>query len=580
MSIAAVRTSQHIDVVHPASMASADLSSVARAALPDVLPDAFEPRGRGMWKVDPERVPGEETARVILVTAITPTPAGEGKTTTTIGLVDGLRRRGVRAVGALREPSLGPLFGRKGGAVGGGRARVEPADAINLHFTGDLHAVTAAHNLLAAIVDNHVFHKLEPRIADVTWGRVLDMNDRALRHVVVGASLKQGASPANVAAHVDGGGARLSRFDITAASEVMAVLCVSSSIGDLRARLDRIVVGATPQGRPVTAQDVGASGAMAAILLDATRPNYVESLEGSPFFIHGGPGAFVAQVMAARRSTKLARKLGDGVVTEAGFAFDLGGFKFLDVKCRVGGFRPACVVLVSTIRALRSHGGAADFTKIDASAVARGFENVAAHVESMLRLGLPSPVLALNRFPDDDAAELAVVHDRARALGVDVAEGTYFKDGGDGALSLADAVIHKLERSPHDSPAYHAPYADTDPLESKIDKVARVVLGAEGAALSDRARAELVQLQALGLDRLPICLAKTHLSISDDEHNKGRPPPFLLKVSSLRASAGAGFVVVLCGAILTMPGLPKEPAASRIDIERDAEGRWRVKGLT
>jgi formate--tetrahydrofolate ligase len=542
---------------------------MAHTPLPLEHPAAFEPRGRGMWKVDPERVHGGETGRVVLVTAMTPTPPGEGKTTTTVGLVDGLRRRGIKAVGALREPSLGPLFGRKGGAVGGGKSRVEPAENINLHFTGDIHAVTAAHNLLAAVVDNHAFHQREPKLATITWGRVLDMNDRALRTVEVGLSTKE---------------PRKSRFDITAASEVMAVLCVSSSIEDMRARLDRIVVGGTADGRPVTAKDLGASGAMAAVLLDAARPNYVESLEGSPFIVHGGPFANVAQGTSSLMGTKLARKLGDVVVTEAGFAFDLGGFKFLDVKCRVGGFRPAAVVLVATVRALRSHGGAADYNKADVDAVSRGLENIAAHVESMKRLGLPPPIIALNRFPDDHADELALVHARvpkmADSFGAVAVDGTYFADGGAGALGLADAVIDRLERAHVDSPGYAAPYDDGDALPVKIDKVARTVLGAEGAELTERARADLAELTRLGLDKLPICLAKTHLSISDDEGNKARPPPFLLKVSSLRASAGAGFVVVLCGAILTMPGLPKEPAAARIDIERDAEGRWRVKGLS
>ncbi len=535
-------------------------------SLPLLHKDAFEARGRGIWKVDPERIEGTEAARVVLVTAMTPTPAGEGKTTTTIGLVDGLRRRGVRAVGALREPSLGPLFGRKGGAVGGGRSRVEPADAINLHFTGDIHAVTSAHNLLAAIVDNHVFQGLAPKIATVTWGRVLDMNNRALRTVEVGL-----ATPKHE------GAVHRSRFDISAASEVMAVLCVSSSIEDMRARLDRIVVGATPEGRPVTAKDLGASGAMAAILLDAARPNYVESLEHSPFFIHGGPFANVAQGTSSLMATRLARKLGDVVVTEAGFAFDLGGFKFLDIKCRIGGFLPACVVLVSTVRALRFHGGGADHAQPDAAAVSRGLDNVAAHAESMKRLGLAPPVLAINRFPDDSVDELRLVHERARALGVVAAEGTYFADGGAGALALADAVIGGMSAS--SEPSYAGPYADGDSLSDKIAKVARTVLGAEGAVLTDAAKEDLAHLEKLGLAHLPICLAKTHLSISDDAKVKGRPPPFTLKVTGLRASAAAGFVVVLCGAILTMPGLPKDPAASRIDVERDPSGRWRVRGL-
>jgi formate--tetrahydrofolate ligase len=540
----------------------ADLLALARSlGAPET---ALEPRGHGVMKIDPALIDGPERGRVVLVTAMTPTPAGEGKTTTTVGLVDGLNRRGVKAIGALREPSLGPLFGRKGGAVGGGKARVEPADNINLHFTGDIHAVTAAHNLLAAIVDNHMFQGLEPKIEKVTWGRVLDMNDRALRTVDVGFAAK----------HV-----YKTRFDITAASEVMAILCLSSSIEDLRARLDRIVVGSGVDGRPVTAKDVQASGAMAAVLLDAVRPNLVASLEGSPFLIHGGPFANVAQGTSSLVQTRTARKLADVVVTEAGFAFDLGGFKFLDIKCRAGGFRPAAVVLVCTIRALRFHGGNADYAKVDASAVGRGLDNVAAHVESMARLGLDKPILAVNRFPDDAPEELQLVHERAKALGVVAVEGTYFAEGGAGALGLADAVMARLKERTVDSPDYRSPYVDSDPLPVKLEKVARVVLGAEGATLTEGAKADLVHLEKLGLAHLPVCLAKTHLSISDDEHNKGRPPPFILTITSLRASAGAGFVVALCGSILTMPGLPKTPAAARIDIEKGADGRWRVKGL-
>ncbi len=529
------------------------------------VPDrAIEPRGAGVIKIDPAAIDTPPKGRVVLVTAMTPTPAGEGKTTTTIGLVDGLRRRGVRAVGALREPSLGPLFGRKGGAVGGGKSRVEPADVINLHFTGDIHAVTSAHNLLAAIVDNHLFHELSPRIARVTWGRVLDMNDRHLRTVEVGFSAKKPYR---------------SRFDITAASEVMAVLCLSSSIEDLRARLDSIVIGIDDQGHGITAKDVGAAGAMAAILLDATRPNLVSTLEGSPVFIHGGPFANVAQGTSTLIQTNLARRLADVVVTEAGFAFDLGGFKFLDLKCRAGGFRPAAVVLVVTVRALRFHGGNADFTKPDAAAVTRGLENIAAHVDSMARLGLAKPVLSINRFPDDAAAELDAIHDRARALDIIAVEGSYFTDGAEGALALADAVSATLAGHRTDSPDYRAPYQLSDTIPAKVEKIATAVLGARGATLTPAAQEELHTIERMGLPPLPVCLAKTHLSISDDEHKKGRPPPWDLTVTSLRVAAGAGFIVALCGPILTMPGLPKEPAAARIDIERGADGRWRVRGL-
>ena len=521
---------------------------------------ALEPRGRGVVKVDPALVEGSARGRVVLVTAMTPTPAGEGKTTTTVGLVDGLCRRGVRAIGALREPSLGPLFGKKGGAVGGGRSRVEPADAINLHFTGDIHAVTTAHNLLAALVENHAFHELSPRIATITWGRVLDMNDRGLRAVEVG--LAKGAKPLR------------SRFDITAASEVMAILCCSSSFEDMRARLKRIVVGTGEDGQAITANDLGAAGAMAAVLLDAARPNLVSSLEGSPFFIHGGPFANVAQGTSSLIGTNLARKVADVVVTEAGFAFDLGGFKLLDIKARCGGFLPAATVLVCTVRALAFHGQALG------GGVALGLENIAAHVDSMVRLGLAKPILAINRFPDDSADDLALIHTHARALGVQAVEGTYFADGAQGALALADAVIDRLAASPDDSPGYRSPYADSDPLPVKLQKIARTVLGAKDAVLTDNAQENLRSLERMELAHLPVCLAKTHLSISDDEKVKGRPPPFTLTVTALRVSAGAGFIVALCGHILTMPGLPREPAASRIDVERGPDNAYRVKGLS
>jgi formate--tetrahydrofolate ligase len=526
--------------------------------------DAVEPRGAGVVKVDPARIPGAPKGRVVLVTAMTPTPAGEGKTTTTVGLVDGLCARGIRAVGALREPSLGPLFGKKGGAVGGGKARIEPADKINLHFTGDIHAVTAAHNLLAAIVDNHVFQKRTPRIEEVTWGRVLDMNDRALRTVESGLSAKL---------------PRKSRFDITAASEVMAVLCLSSSIEDLRARLDRIVVGRGDGGRPITAKDVEASGAMAALLLEAARPNLVETLEGNPVFVHGGPFGNVAQGTSSLMQTNLARALADVVVTEAGFAFDLGGFKFLDLKCRAGGFMPGAIVLVTTVRALRFHGDAADYNKVDVAAVERGLENVSAHVECMSRLGLPAPIVVINRFPDDAADELALVHARAKKLACTCVEGTYFADGGKGALALADAVMAQLKAESRDCPGWRAPYSAEDAVPKKVADLARVVLGAVDVTFTDKALADVKAIEQMGLAHLPLCLAKTHLSISDDEKKHGRPPAFTMTVSGVRASAGAGFLVVLCGAIMTMPGLPEEPAAGRIDIAKDANGVWHVKGL-
>jgi formate--tetrahydrofolate ligase len=529
---------------------------------------AVESRARGVVKVDPELVAGnfggDERGRVVLVTAMTPTPPGEGKTTTTIGLVDGLCRRGVRAVGALREPSLGPLFGLKGGAVGGGKARVSPDDVINLHFTGDLHAVTSAHNLLSAVAENHKVVGHAPALDQITWGRVLDMNDRGLRTVEVGASNK---APYK------------SRFDITAASEVMAILCLSRDFDDLRSRLDRIVVGKGPDGAPVTAKDVRAAGAMAAVLLDATRPNLVQTLEGNPVFVHGGPFANVAQGTSSLMQTRLARRVADVVVTEAGFAFDLGGFKFLDLKCRAGGFRPAAVVLVATVRALRFHGGKKNYDEVDPEAVARGLDNVVAHVESMARLGLAPPLVSLNRFPDDDIAEIELVRERLRPLGVNVVEGRYFAEGGAGASDLADAVLALLSSSPQDSPQYEPPYALDDTLPEKLDAVARVVLGARGARLTEKAQGDLALVDSLGAARLPVCLAKTHLSISDDAKVQGRPPTFEVTVTGLRLCAGAGFVVALCGNIVTMPGLPEKPQAWHIDVVKDAEGVRRVVGI-
>lgn len=526
--------------------------------------NAIEARGRGIVKIDADLVAGSERGRLVLVTAMTPTPAGEGKTTTTIGLVDGLRLRNINAVGALREPSLGPLFGLKGGAVGGGRARVTPEDVINMHFTGDLHAVTSAHNLLSAVAENHAVCGHAPKLTTITWGRALDMNDRGLRKVEVGAS---------------NGAPYQSRFDITAASEVMAILCLSRDFDDLRARLDRIVVGATDDGTPVTAKDVKAAGAMAAILLDATRPNLVQTLEGNPVFIHGGPFANVAQGTSSLIQTRMALKVADVVVTEAGFAFDLGGFKFLDLKCRAGGFLPAAVVLVGTVRALRCHGGNKDYSVVDVEAVKRGLDNVVAHVESMGRLGLPLPIFSLNRFPDDAADEIAAVTSRLGPLGVVVVQGRYFSHGGEGALDLADAVIQKLSSSKTNSPEHKPPYLLSHSIEDKVRAVAQTVLGATDIELSDKAKDDLAFVQKLGGGALPVCLAKTHLSISDNAKVQGRPPPFVVKVTSLRLSAGAGFVVALCGSIVTMPGLPKEPQAWHIDVAAGADGRRRIVGI-
>ena len=547
-------------------MFSTDLDGIVeKLSIPN---DAIDPRGRSVLKIDPAKVKAEEKGRVVLVTAMTPTPAGEGKTTTSIGLVDGLWRKGVKAIGALREPSLGPLFGRKGGAIGGGESKVVPADQINMHFTGDLHAVTSTHNLLSAMLDNHLYFGNEPKMnaEDVTWGRVLDMNDRALRKVEVGSATKKGPI-------------RMDRFDITAASEIMAILCMSKDVEDLQERLSRIIVGLTPDGSPVTAGDLKATGALAAVLIEATKPNLVRTLEGNPVFVHGGPFANIAQGTSSVMQTKLCRQLGDVVVTEAGFAFDLGGYKFLDLKCRNAGIMPAAVVLVATVRALRYHGGADHEAGPNLEAVERGLENLSAHIESMKRLGLPTPIVSINRFPDDSEDELSIVKQTVQKHGAVAVEGDYFAKGGAGAEDLAEALMKRLELEESDSPDYVSPYQLEESLPQKVEKIAKTVLGATGVELTDSAKSDLASIEKMGLANLPVCLAKTHLSISDDKTVQARPEPFTLKVTGFRPAAGAGFVVALCGPILTMPGLPKAPAAYGVGVERSAEGAWEIFGL-
>lgn len=526
---------------------------------------AVEPRGHAVAKIDPARIERPADGRVVLVTAMTPTPAGEGKTTVATGLVDGLWRRGVRAVGALREPSLGPLFGRKGGAVGGGRARLVPADRINLHFTGDIHAVGSAHNLLSAMLDNHRHHRAEPLLdeGDLVWPRVIDHSDRALRRIEVSHHTRR---------------ARVDRFDITAASEIMAILCLAQDPDDLRRRLARIVVGRTLEGRPFTAAELGADGAMAALLLDALRPNLVRTLEDNPVLVHGGPFANIAQGTSSLMATRLGQRIGEVVVTEAGFAFDLGGFKFLDIKGRAGDLRPDTVVLVVTVRALRHHGGGS-IAEASPAAVERGLANVAGHMDAMTRLGLGPPILAINSFPDDQGDEVSRIERFALEYGTRAVRFTGFTDGGEGAERLADAVVARLSLSRSDADGYTPPYWPADPLEVKLDRVTRGVLGAAGVALEPSARTDLARLRALGLDHLPICLAKTHLSISDDPRKLGRPEGFTVRITGLRVAAGAGFIVAVCGPIMTMPGLPRRPAALDVGIEQDDDGQWTVTGL-
>jgi formate--tetrahydrofolate ligase len=496
--------------------------------------------------------------RLVLVSALTPTAGGEGKTTVSIALAMGLRRLGRRSAVCLREPSLGPVFGIKGGGTGGGRATVVPEEDINLHFTGDMHAVGSAHNLLAALVDNdvHFGGRLEPR--RITWPRVLDMNDRALRHVVVGLG-----GPAD-------GVPRESRFDITAASEVMAVLCLATSREDLYLRLARIVVGRSSRDEPVTASEMGAAGAMAALLASAIEPNLVQTREGTPAFVHGGPFANIAHGCSSVLATQMATRYADDVVVEAGFGFDLGGEKFLHLKCPVAGVFPRCVVLVVTVRALARHGGAEH--EVTADAVARGLPHLDRQLEGVRAFGL-TPVIALNVFAGDAEESLSLVERHAAARGHAAARVTAFDDGGQGATALATRVAEVLAAGP--VPAARALYAPHDPFVDKLRSVARALYGARDVVLSPAASRDLARFESWGFGALPPCVAKTQLSLSDDPALAGVPGPFDLHVTSVRLSAGAGFLVALCGDVSAMPGLPREPAARRIHVGPDGH----VRGL-
>lgn len=521
------------------------------------------PYGHDKAKLTPTRLQlsGSPPGRLILVSAINPTPAGEGKTTTAIGLSMGLRRIGKRALLALREPSLGPVFGVKGGGTGGGRASLSPADDINLHFTGDLHAITTAHNLLAALADNAVYYR--QRFGDkgeldgrqLTFGRALDMNDRFLRRCVIGLGGKAHGSP------------REARFDITAASEVMAVLALSTSYADLATRLGRIVVGSTESGKPVTADDLQATGAMVAVLRDALLPNLVQTQEGGPALVHCGPFANIAHGCSSLLATKIGLSLSDYLITEAGFGFDLGGEKFLDLKCRQLGGWPRLVVLVATLRALKLHGGAKlqSASAPDAAALERGMTHLGQHLRSVQHFGLPA-VVALNVFPDDSPDELRQVELAVAAQGGKVARSTAFADGGAGAVDLAELVSAEAERSDADPPKPHFLYDLDEPLLAKLTKVARTVYGADGASLSAGASKDLERFTAWGYGKLPICVAKTQLSLSDDPSRVGLPVGHTLAVRELRLSAGAGFLVALTGEIVTMPGLPQKPAAWNITL--------------
>lgn len=493
--------------------------------------------------------------KLILVTAISPTPAGEGKTTTSVGLVDALSAIGKKAVIALREPSLGPVFGVKGGAAGGGHAQVVPMEDINLHFTGDFHAIGVANNLLAALIDNHIHHGNSLGIDSrrITWKRVVDMNDRQLRHIVDGLQGKVNGVP------------REDGYDITVASEIMAILCLSENISDLKARLEKIIIGYNYQGEPVTAKDLKAGGALAALLKDAIHPNLVQTLEHTPALIHGGPFANIAHGCNSVLATKLALKYGDYAVTEAGFGADLGAEKFIDIKCRMSGLRPAAVVLVATIRALKMHGGVpkADLATENVQAVVDGLPNLDKHLANIQDVyGLPV-VVAINKFPLDTDAELQAVYDACDKRGVDVVISDVWANGGAGGRELAEKVVALAEQDNQ----FCFVYEEDDSIETKLTKIVTKVYGGKGIRLTPAAKRELADLERLGFGNYPICMAKTQYSFSDDAKKLGAPTDFTVTISNLKVSAGAGFIVALTGAIMTMPGLPKVPASETIDID-------------
>lgn len=504
-----------------------------------------------------EALKDKPDGKLILVTAISPTPAGEGKTTTSVGLVDALAAIGKKAVIALREPSLGPVFGIKGGAAGGGHAQVVPMEDINLHFTGDFHAIGVANNLLAALIDNHIHHGNALGIDSrrITWKRAVDMNDRQLRHIVNGLQGKVNGVP------------REDGFDITVASEVMAILCLSENITDLKNRLEKIIIGYSFEGKPITAKDLKAGGAMAAVLKDAIHPNLVQTLEHTPALIHGGPFANIAHGCNSVLATKLALKYADYAVTEAGFGADLGAEKFIDIKCRTSGLRPAAVVLVATIRALKMHGGVAksDLAEENVQAVVDGLPNLEKHLENIQEVyGLPA-VVAINKFPLDTEAELQAVYDACQKRGVDVVISDVWANGGAGGKELAEKVVQLAEGDNH----FQFVYNEEDSIGTKLNKIVTKVYGGKGVRLTPAAKRELKQLEELGFSNYPICMAKTQYSFSDDAKKLGAPKDFVVTISQLKVSAGAGFIVALTGAIMTMPGLPKVPASEKIDVDKD-----------
>ncbi|MGN0241578.1 MAG: formate--tetrahydrofolate ligase [Candidatus Weimeria sp.] len=502
---------------------------------------------------------GKKDGKLVLVTAINPTPAGEGKTTTTIGLVDALNRRGKKAVAALREPSLGPCFGIKGGAAGGGYAQVVPMEELNLHFTGDFHAITSANNLLSAMLDNHIQkgNKLGIDPRSVVWKRCMDMNDRVLRNIVVGLGKKADGMP------------REDHFVISVASEVMAVFCLADDLHDLKERLKKIIVAYNFDGDPVTAEDLKATGAMAALLVDALKPNIIQTLEHNLAIVHGGPFANIAHGCNSVRATKAALKLGDIAVTEAGFGADLGAEKFFDIKCRKAGLRPDAAVLVATVRALKYNGGVPkdNLKEENLDALKKGIVNLEKHIENLQKFGVPI-IVTLNSFDTDTDAEVSFVKDFCEKRGCEFAISEVFAKGGEGGLALADKVLETLDNKKSD---FHVLYPDDMPLEKKIETVAEEIYGADGVTYTAAARKSLEKLKSLGMDNLPVCMAKTQYSLSDDAKKLGRPTGFTVNVREVYPSAGAGFVVAVLGNIMTMPGLPLHPAAENIDVTDDGK---------
>lgn len=534
------------------------ITEIARTAHVDEK--YIEQYGRYKAKIDPAllKETQHKDGRLVLVTAITPTPAGEGKTTTTIGLADGLRRIGKDAVVALREPSLGPVFGIKGGAAGGGYAQVVPMEDINLHFTGDFHAIGAANNLLAAMLDNHIQQgnalNIDPR--RITWKRCMDMNDRQLRFIVDGLGGKVNGTP------------REDGFDITVASEIMAVLCLSTGIADLKERLGRMIVGYTYDDKPVTCAELKAAGAMTALLKDAIKPNLVQTLEGTPAFVHGGPFANIAHGCNSVMATRMALKMGDYAVTEAGFGADLGAEKFLDIKCRMANLTPDAVVIVATVRALKMHGGLAktELTEENIPALERGVPNLLRHVSNIKNVfGLPC-VVAVNRFPTDTDAEIDFIIEKCRELGVNTVLSTVWADGGRGGEALAREVVRLCEE---EKGSFTFAYDADMTIEQKIDAIVRRIYGGDGASIAPAAKKQIARLTELGFGNMPVCMAKTQYSFSDDQTKLGAPTGFTVTVRSVKVSAGAGFIVALTGDIMTMPGLPKVPAAERIDVDEN-----------